>query len=142
MSRHAVRRFMTVAPRVVAPGGTLGEAHRVMREHRIRHLPVVERGQLVGVVSQRDVYLLETLKGVDPATARVEDAMAGDPYAVEPDAPLAEVAEEMARRRIGSAVVVERGEVVGLFTTVDALQALASLAGGRRAERGHAPGAS
>jgi len=141
MSGYAVRRFMTLAPKVVAAGSTLGEAHRIMREHCIRHLPVVDGGALVGVVSQRDVYLLETLKGVDPATARVEDAMAAEPYAVGPDTPLAEVAGEMARRRIGSAVVVERGEVIGLFTTVDALGALVTLSRGRGADRGRVRGA-
>jgi acetoin utilization protein AcuB len=122
---------MTLAPVTVAVDSTVGEAHRLMRDRRIRHLPVVRGGQLVGIVSQRDVYLLETLKGFDPTTATVEDAMAADVYAVPPDARLEEVADEMARRRIGSAVVVERGEVVGLFTTMDALHALAALARGR-----------
>jgi len=131
MARHTIRRFMTVAPVVVAAGASLAEAHRLMRERRIRHLPVIEAGQLVGLVSQRDVYLLETLRGVDPAVARVGEAMAPDPFRVAPDAPLHEVASEMARRRIGSAVVVERGDVVGLFTTVDALEALAALSRGR-----------
>jgi len=131
MARHAVRRFMTVAPVVVTGGVSLSEARRLMREHQIRHLPVVAAGQPVGVVSQRDVYLLETLRGLDPATARVEEAMSPEPYCVAPDAPLHEVSREMARRRIGSAVVVDRGEVVGLFTTVDALEALATLSRGR-----------
>lgn len=131
MARHTIRRFMTVAPVVVAAGASLAEAHRLMRERQIRHLPVVESGQLVGLVSQRDVYLLETLRGVDPAVARVAEAMAPDPFRVAPDARLHEVASEMARRRIGSAVVVERGDVVGLFTTVDALEALATLSRGR-----------
>jgi acetoin utilization protein AcuB len=131
MARHAVRRFMTVAPVVVAAGASLSEAHGLMRERRIRHLPVLEGGQLVGLVSLRDVYLLQTLRGVDPAVARVEEAMSPEPFRVAPDAPLHEVAREMAHRRIGSAVVVEHGEVVGLFTTVDALEALAVLSRGR-----------
>jgi acetoin utilization protein AcuB len=134
MGRYAVRRFMTLAPVTIAADRTVGEAHRLMRDRRIRHLPVLRGGQLVGVVSQRDVYLLETLKGFDPTTATVEDAMAADAYAVPPDARLEDVADEMARRRIGSAVVVERGEVVGLFTTIDALHALATLARGRGGE--------
>ena len=138
MRRQAVRRYMTGSPVVIAPGASLAEAHDVMRARRIRHLPVVREGALVGVVSQRDVYLVETLRGVDPAVACVEEAMSPDPYAVSPEAPLHEVALEMARRRIGSAVVVSRGAVIGLFTTVDALGALGALArgdsgtGGRR----------
>ncbi len=138
MARHhrTVQEFMSVAPVVVGSDRTLAEAHRLMRERSIRHLPVVDPGRLVGIVSQRDLYLLETLKGVDPGTELVREAMAPDPYAVPPDAPLEEVAEEMAERKYGSAVVVDRGSVIGLFTTVDALRALASVVGRRRARTG------
>ncbi len=132
MIRHMIQGFMTVAPVVISSDRTIAEAHRVMRERNIRHLPVVDGGALVGVVSQRDLYLLESLKGIDPATEPVREAMAPDPYAVAPDAPLDGVAAEMAKRKIGSAVVVDRGSVVGLFTTVDALRALAHVAGRRR----------
>jgi acetoin utilization protein AcuB len=104
-----------------------------MRERGIRHLPVLDAGRLVGVVSQRDLYLAESLEGVDPTTDTVREAMCGEPYAVPPGAPLEEVAATMAERRLGSAIVVDRGAVIGVFTTVDALRALASLAGRRRA---------
>ena len=134
MAKHTVQEFMTVGPVVIARGRTLSEAHRVMRERAIRHLPVVEAGKLVGLVSQRDLYLLETLKGVDPATETVEEAMSPEPFAVRPDAPLEEVALAMAEHKYGSAVVVDQGVVVGLFTTTDALRALAAvLRRGRRA---------
>jgi acetoin utilization protein AcuB len=133
MAKHTVQEFMTVGPVVIGTKRTLAEAHRTMRERSIRHLPVVDGGALVGVVSQRDLYLLETLEAVDPATETVEEAMTAEPFAVPPAAPLEDVAAEMARRKIGSAVVVDRGAVIGLFTTVDALRALAALL--RRARR-------
>lgn len=125
---------MTVSPVVIGSDRTLADARRIMRERGIRHLPVVDGGQLVGLVSQRDLYLAETLRGVDPATDSVREAMSADPYAVPPDASLDEVAATMAERKLGSAVVVDRGSVIGLFTTVDALRALAELAGRRRAK--------
>ncbi len=124
---------MTVSPVVIGSDRTLSDAHRMMREHGIRHLPVVDGGRLVGLVSQRDLYLAETLRGVDPATDTVREAMSEDPYTVPPGAPLGEVAATMAERKLGSALVVDRGSVIGLFTTVDALRALAALAGRRRA---------
>ncbi len=127
---------MSIAPVVVSSDRTLADAHRLMRERRIRHLPVVDHGRLVGIVSQRDLYLLETLKGVDPGTEIVGEAMVRDPYAVPPDAPLEEVAEAMADGKFGCAVVVDRGSVIGLFTTVDALRALASVVRRRRARAG------
>ncbi|BDG08033.1 CBS domain-containing protein [Anaeromyxobacter paludicola] len=127
MSRQTVQRFMTVSPYVISSSATLAHAHRVMRERNIRHLPVVDEDRLVGLVSQRDIYMLETLRGVDPLTETVAEAMTADPFAVPPEAPLDEVALAMARRKFGSAVVVDGGVVVGLFTTVDALRALAAV---------------
>jgi acetoin utilization protein AcuB len=58
---------------------------------------------------------------------KVEDVMTPHPYTVTPGAPLDEVASAMSRRKIGSAVVVEGGRVVGVFTTVDALRLLSAL---------------
>lgn len=127
MSKHTVQRYMTVNPKVISSDRTLAEAHAIMREHGIRHLPVVDEGKLVGILSQRDLYFLETLRGVDVASERVEEAMTADPYATTPDTPLDEVARMMAAHKYGSAVVVQGGAVVGLFTTVDALRALSSV---------------
>ena len=77
---------MTLGPVVVGSDLPLAEAHRLMRERNIRHLPVVDAGCLVGLVSQRDLYLCGTLDGVDPASAPVREAMTPEPYAVDPDA--------------------------------------------------------
>ncbi len=135
MARQTVQRHMTLSPQVISSRHTLAQAHQLMRERNIRHLPVVDDGRLVGVVSQRDLYLLETLRAVDPASETVKEAMSREPFAVRPDAPLDDVALAMAERKYGSAVVVDQGVVVGLFTTVDALRALAVvLRRGRRAE--------
>jgi acetoin utilization protein AcuB len=134
-----VEEFMTSSPVVIASRRSLADAHRLMRERGFRHLPVVDDGRLVGLVSQRDLYLLETLHGVDPATETVGEAMSDSPYTVAPDAPLDDVAARMAERKLGSAVVVERGAVVGVFTTVDALRALAALASRRRSKGRAAP---
>ena len=127
MARYPVRRYMSADPAVISSRRTLFEAHQVMREKGIRHLPVVDEGRLVGVVSQRDLYLLETLRGVDAARELGEEAMTDEPFAVAPDAALLEVVEVMAARRRGSAVVVEAGAVIGIFTSTDALRALAGL---------------
>lgn len=132
MGKAVVEQHMSVSPVVIGLSVTLAEARRLMRERGIRHLPVLDGGRLVGIVSQRDLYLAASLPGVDPATDTVREAMSGEPYAVPPGAPLHEVAATMAERRLGSAVVVDRGAVIGVFTTVDALRALATLAGRRR----------
>ena len=98
-----------------------------MQKHQGRHLPVLEGGKLVGVVTQRDLYLIETFKDIDPETVPVEDAMTMDVYCVEPDDTLESVVRHMADQKIGCAVVMARTKVTGLFTTTDAMRALVAL---------------
>lgn len=124
-----IRTHMTAAPYSIGVDQPLDVAHDLMRAHRIRHLPVLRGGKLVGLLSQRDLYLIETLRDVDPRSVTVEEAMTQDAYAVAPSTPLAKVAKEMAEQRYGCAVVVEAAQVVGIFTAVDALRALAGLLG-------------
>lgn len=118
---------MSTTPHLIGAEQSLATAHELMRTHRIRHLPVLHGGKLIGVVSERDLHLVETLHDVDPATVRVEEAMSQDIYVVTPKTPLADVVREMSARKLGSAVVLDGSKVVGLFTTVDALDTLADL---------------
>jgi acetoin utilization protein AcuB len=120
-----VRDFMTHGPHTVGGEQPLAIAHAFMRENGIRHLPVLHGGKLVGVVSQRDLYFLETLAGVDPKSVKVVEAMTAEPFTVGPDDDLRTVAAEMAKHRYGAAIVLENGHVRGIFTTTDALRALA-----------------
>jgi acetoin utilization protein AcuB len=122
-----IQKYMTTAPHSIGVEQTLAHAHDVLRQHHIRHLPVLEGGKLVGMLTQRDLALVETLKDVDPRNVRVEDAMSTEVYTVSPDAALDEVVGEMAEKKYGSAVIVSNQKVVGIFTTVDVCAALADL---------------
>ncbi len=115
---------MTRMPHTIEPSATLQQAHELMRKYQIRHLPVMENDNLVGVVSLGDLHLLETLKDVD-MNVPVADAMSEKPVTVSPSEPLDAVAAQMADKRISSVVVViDDGEVQGIFTNIDALTAL------------------
>jgi len=116
---------MTKTPHLIGAEQSMKTAHDLMRTHEIRHLPVLHGGKLIGLLSLRDLHLVETLPDVDPETVRVEEAMTQDVYAVEPKTPLKQVVKEMVARKLGSAVVVEGTKVVGVFTTIDALDLLA-----------------
>ena len=118
---------MTPSPWTIARNQPVSIAQKTMRERGIRHLPVLDGPQIVGILSERDILLVESFPGVNPTDLRVEEAMAPNPYEVTPDAPLAEVVATLLERRIGSAIVVEDARVTGVFTTVDALRALADL---------------
>jgi acetoin utilization protein AcuB len=98
-----------------------------MQEHDIRHLPVLRGRQLVGMLTERDVQLVALLDDIDRRLVTVSDAMSTSVYAVAPETPLEDVAEEMANRKCGSTVVMRGHEVVGIFTTVDVCRALASV---------------
>lgn len=118
---------MTPSPHTVGSGQPLAIAHAMMRTHRLRHLPVLEAGKLVGVLTQRDLYYLGTVDGVDENTDTVADAMTVDVYVASPDDPIRDVAQTMAARKYGCAVIVERGRVVGIFTANDALRHLSTM---------------
>jgi len=125
MKKTPVSVYMTPHPHSIGRDQKLSTAHELMQKHGIRHLPVLDGGRIVGLVSLRDLHLIETLPDVSPTEITVEEAMSSDPYTVPPTMPLAELASEMAAHKYGAAVVVEHNKVVGVFTTVDALRALA-----------------
>lgn len=120
---------MSRSPHSIGRDQTLDTAHEMMRAHGIRHLPVLSAGRLLGLLSQRDLYLVETLPGVNPKRISVEEAMSQDVYRVAPSAKLEAVARTMTQRKYGCAVVMDEGRVVGMFTTVDALRVLTRLLG-------------
>jgi acetoin utilization protein AcuB len=119
-----VRQHMTPGPLTIDPDRSLALARQIMLQHHVRHLPVLSGGRIVGLLSERDLLLVEGVPGVDPASARVEEAMVQDVFTVPPETPLGEVVETMIERKLGSAIVVEGAQVVGVFTTLDALVAL------------------
>lgn len=123
----SVQKYMTTLPHTIGAEQSLVKAERMMAEYRIRHLPVLSGGRLVGVLSDRDVKLVESFKDVDPETVKVEDAYTPDPFTVSAAASLADVCKEMVSRKIGCALVVDNHKLVGIFTWVDALQALTEL---------------
>jgi acetoin utilization protein AcuB len=128
MNVHSsIDQFMTRHPHTIGRDRPLSAAHEVMRTLRIRHLPVLEGGRLVGVLSQRDLYFTETLRDVDADTVTVDEAMSSDVYTVPPDCSLGAVASAMLAQRFGCAVVVRDDQVVGIFTTTDALRVLVGI---------------
>lgn len=121
----SVRKCMTPSPHTIGADQPMSEAHRVMRAHRVRHLPVLRGGRIMGIVSAGDLHLIETLQNVDPDKVLVEEAMTPEPYCVSPDTPLEEVVQTMAEHKYGCAIVCQGNRVSGIFTTVDACAAFA-----------------
>lgn len=119
-----IEHFVTTVLVVIEPQQTVAQAARLMRLHGFHHLPVMHAGRPVGVISERDILLIESLRDVDPHDVLVEEAMSPQLYLVDPEAPMRRVAADMAERHYGCAVVARGDHVIGVFTTTDALRAL------------------
>ena len=128
--QEPISEYMSAEPISIQQEAELSEALTLMTQHGFRHLPVLDGNTLVGLVSERDLTLIETLLPKEWETIAVAEAMTPNPYAVAPSTPVSEVARVMAEAKIGSAVVVdEAGAVKGIFTTNDALRTLAQACG-------------
>ena len=127
MLMPSISRYMTRQPWTIGREAKISQADELMREHHIRHLPVLDAGKLIGILSQRDVYLFNRIISLDSEDT-VGDAMTVDVYAAGSDDPVDTVVENMAEHKYGSAVVVDkRGQVEGIFTTVDGMQVFAEV---------------
>jgi len=133
--------LMTPDPVTVTPQASVAEVWDLMRELEVRHVPVVESGALVGMLSDRDLarFDMARLLMVEGAeTLRHELAtpvvkvMSSDVIAVNPDTELDEIVDLLVEHRIGAVPVVRSNtrEVVGIVSYIDVLRALQdSLAG-------------
>lgn len=129
-----VKDIMKRDPVVIPPHATLGEAYRLMQERRFRHLPVVDGGRLVGVVTDRDLRLATSALAAHPFApqARVADVMTRDVRTAEPLDTVEDAARVMRELKIGCLPVVDAGDgdrLTGIVTGIDLLDALLRLTG-------------
>ena len=118
-----IEKYMTPMPHTIGSYIPIKAALNMMRENRIRHLPVENAGKLVGVLSDRDIKLASSFNHSEEF--KVDDVMTPEPYTVNPKTPLDQVVFEMAEHKYGCAVIrQENGKVVGIFTATDALRVL------------------
>lgn len=119
-----VKKYMSPAPQTVGRDISLESAKEIMSSLAIRHLPVVQGDTVVGIVSDRDIQIVETLAKSARSSLLVDDAMTREVFVVDPETSLKEAVVAMQKGKVGSAVVVKNGKVCGIFTTIDALRAL------------------
>jgi len=118
-----VRDIMTPDPRVIEPGATVREAWATMKENGFRHLPVVDAGRLVGVISITDIGRLgATVPAILERT--VGQSMTPNPMTMSPDEPIESAAAQMGLHKINCLPIVEGAKLIGIVTTYDLLDAL------------------
>lgn len=145
-----IRDLMKHPVHIVKPRDSIAHAREILENHRINQLPVVVNGDVVGIVTDRD--LRDAFPSVfdspgfagpshkptrEPEKILVEEVMSAKAFTVGPDEPLAEAARLMRRERIGALPIVERDKLIGIITRADILDAFVVLEQGG----GAAPGA-
>jgi CBS domain-containing protein len=129
-----VKDLMMKNPATLDQNETLDLAEDVMHLGRIRHMPVIEDGQLVGIISQRDLFrsALITALGFGRKTSRsliksirIKEIMTRKVLTIAPDANVKDAARQMTEKQIGCLPVVEDGRLVGIITESDILRHVA-----------------
>ncbi len=120
----------------ISSDDTLRIVREIMELGRVRHLPVVHKGKLVGVVSQRDLFhaSLSNVIGIGREEqelflegVKIADVMSEPPVSISPEAPVQSAAALMADRKIGCLPVVESEKLIGIVTETDLLHHFAAL---------------
>ena len=122
-----VKRVMTAFPFSIRPGAPLPQAIDFMRSHSIRHLPVMEDDEIIGMLSDRDIKLVlgPDFAYPDPDKLTAGDVMQSKCYVVDLNERLDNVLSYMAEHHIGCAAVTRHGKLAGMFTTSDACSSFA-----------------
>lgn len=139
-----VKWRMTPNPIVIDPELSILDALHIMKEKKVRRLPVVAHGKLVGIVTERDLRESPSLKATSLsiyelnyllAKTPVKEVMTKDPITVTPDTTIEEAAVIMRDNEISGLPVVEDGKVVGIVTETDIFDMLVKLLGFRKGTR-------
>lgn len=132
-----VREIMMGSPVTLTPEATLDLANDVISLGRIRHIPVVDGGKLVGLISERDLIgaaanrifnLKQKSRSALLKNELVKNIMKKNVVTVKPDTPIKDAARLMADKKIGCVPVMSEGALVGLVTTTNILRYLESIA--------------
>lgn len=130
-----VEDMMTRQPVTMDITGTVQDAADLMFAADVRHIPVVEHGTLVGMISDRDVrsYMLprsERIFQADEERARLAESisavMPSEVMTIRPDTPVAELLDIMLEEKIGAVPVLapDTGELIGMVSYIDVLRAV------------------
>lgn len=126
LSELTIEEFTSPAPMIVQTGTGVEEAFSLMVQANVRHLPVLKSGEVVGIVSDRD--LRPFLNRNWSICLCVDDVMQRSVVSVPETLPMGDAAFLMAKNKIGSLLVIDdNGDLSGIFTTTDALNALVEI---------------
>jgi CBS domain-containing protein len=118
-SARSVKDIMTPNPRTVTPERSVGEAAKLMTNEDVGPLPVVEDGQLVGIVTDRDIVTRVVAEGRDPAATKVGEICSSEPVTVSPDDDLSHALALLAKHQVRRLPVADGDRIVGIVAQAD-----------------------
>lgn len=125
MEKRLVGDWMTHNPVIVLPSTPLPDAYALMQERRVRRLPVMDGGRLVGIVTLGDLRQANaTTDNPEAAKMRVELVMTENVVTVTPQTLLREAAKLMIKHKVSGLPVLDGSELVGMITESDIFRAL------------------
>lgn len=124
-----IDRFMTRDPYCVTPTESVARARLLMDRHHIHHLPVIDNGALAGTITARELVVAESVDGLEPSLVCVALAMR-PAVSASPDTTIDEAVDLMFENELDCVIVRDRsGATIGIFTVVDALEAIETTSG-------------
>ncbi len=120
-----IREYCTLKPLTINASESIEKAKKLMDSKGIRHLPVIDAGKTIGVVSDRDIEIALTLMQSEHLALNVGEICAVEPFSAKPGDSLAQVCGKLSELKVGSALIVDNGILLGIFTYTDAYRALA-----------------
>lgn len=124
-----VDEFTTPDPVTATETTSIDDLVGIMKTHGIRHLPILRKEKVVGIISERDVRIASALTKREKMQVQASDIMTTNPVTVSNQSSIEEVAFEMSQKKIGSVIVNDENDnLLGIFTATDALNALIEIA--------------
>jgi len=118
-----IKDIMTPCPYYVTAQSSLDDALKKMMLQGIRHLPVIDQDELVGVLSERDVRLSQFVCKTTKYCPTVGETCVGEVFIVDGEREVSDLADQMAREKRDCAMICDKDEnVIGIFTTTDAFR--------------------
>ena len=118
---------MTRSLLTVSPDTPMSRARQLMEDNRLRYLPVISEGRVVGLLDRRAESVVDDFGVVVVDDGTVQGAMTAGPACVPSSCPLRDVVHTMAHEGISAVLVVDGDQLKGMFTDVDALKLLAMI---------------
>jgi len=128
-----IQEFTTPYPITAREDSSIDELLDIVKNLKVRHIPIMSDGKITGIVSERDLRIVSALSAREKFLVRANDLMTPDPVTFQSDTSIEDVILEMSEKKIGSVLVANKnGDLQGIFTVTDALDVLVEILRGRK----------